>query len=343
MNTQKFCKNCGKELSPNSKFCKNCGTAIILESQNRKEEAVVITSPINETSQNQPKNQGWQWWILGIFIIFIITGLLDKGSQTYKDNQTYTPTPIVKNNPTSQPEETQKIPTCSSGYVLKAGECRTKDEADQYCKNTYGSYSHWGQGELGLDIRLFEGQCVCETGYEWNKDSTKCVNQNLPPAGILEQSGGEKTEKNQKLVTEFSTILIIIQGPISAAIDKADNYMAKDNVDIPTLYSLLKTAKDLSGQTIKFYQELEVPKDLPNDIKELLNDVKSDLSTAYLLESEALDSGLKACDSRSPIDLNMYEDKSHQAWIFLQKASTEFAEAQEKVGLEKVGLELEQK
>jgi len=175
MDTQKICTKCGKELSSNSKFCKNCGIEIVDNNDDKKLKTI-------------PKSLGKinkEGLIVSIIIIIVFSGLIYEGTKDVSTSST-------NSSPSSQSEETKKIPTFLpvQGGV---GRC-TGNNADEYCKSTYG-HSRC-MVDKGLSTRLWEGQCICLAGYEWNEDSTKCVNQNLPSTGILEQP--DQLENNNK-------------------------------------------------------------------------------------------------------------------------------------------------
>jgi len=55
---------------------------------------------------------------------------------------------------------------CDTGYLIKSGQCITYT---QDCQNTFGNNVIGSQGSNG------NSSCICESGYQWNQDSTACI------------------------------------------------------------------------------------------------------------------------------------------------------------------------
>ncbi|APB70553.1 hypothetical protein PPYC1_09420 [Paenibacillus polymyxa] len=140
----------------------------------------------------------------------------------------------------------------------------------------------------------------------------------------------------QQLVSDFEKTFFGVENNGSAVFNKYKSDMdslGKGATDVLTVYGSTKNAKDTALSIMSQYNELEVPDALPSDVKDLLEQSKSHLATAYYSKSEAFDSVLSYLDEQKPSYMNDFEENIKLADQDTMQGVLKLMQAKEKVGL----------
>ena len=109
--------------------------------------------------------------------------------------------------------------------------------------------------------------------------------------------------------------------------------MENGTASIYDVYSAASTAKNRCKDVQFAMSKINTP-DVPKEIRILLNDVKTDLSTGYMVKDEALDSAMKFLDNQKPSDMQNFKDKIKSSDSFIMEAVVKLMQAKEKAGID---------
>lgn len=147
-------------------------------------------------------------------------------------------------------------------------------------------------------------------------------------------SGITEEQKNAILAFEkeiYTTEKVATQALEEYAKKAAD--MGTGKATIYDVYSAASTAKDKCKEVQFTMNKIKTP-EVSKEINTLLRDVKVELSTAYMVKAEALDSAMKFLDNQKPSDLQKFKDDIKNADNFIMGAVLKLTQAKEKAGID---------
>ncbi|WP_110933795.1 hypothetical protein [Paenibacillus bouchesdurhonensis] len=144
------------------------------------------------------------------------------------------------------------------------------------------------------------------------------------------QQEEDKTEQYAAYVDDFMQ-------EISEAENKAnpvfENYVEKMNAAADGSASLLdayeaaKKAKEQASQLHADFFKIKVPSDLPKDAKSLLEEAKTELSTAYFVREKAYKSAMAYLDEQKVSHLDAFKENMESSDKFMLSGATKMAQA----------------
>ncbi|MGR6763237.1 hypothetical protein ACU1JV_15470 [Paenibacillus sp. T2-29] len=140
----------------------------------------------------------------------------------------------------------------------------------------------------------------------------------------------------QQLVINFEKTFFSVENSGATVFNKYKSDMdslGKGKTDVLTVYGSTKDAKDTALSLMSQYNELEVPNALPSEVKDLLEQSKRHLATAYYSKSEAFNSVLSYLDEQKPSYMNDFEENIKLADQDTMQGVLKLMQAKEKVGL----------
>ncbi|MNH75606.1 preprotein translocase subunit SecG [compost metagenome] len=147
----------------------------------------------------------------------------------------------------------------------------------------------------------------------------------------------DKTEIYQEIVLEFEKDMYTIEGEMKPYMDNYQNALAgiaDGTVDIFTAYEATERAKDAAKKIQSKFHQMDIPKELPKDVKKELEGASSDLATAYYTKSEALKYVLKYFDDQKPSYMSKFQDEISVSDNFIMTGVLKVMKAKELVGLD---------
>lgn len=174
------------------------------------------------------------------------------------------------------------------------------------------------------------------------KQSPPVVSQITPTPAVRETASATPTAspspnlQHQELVKSFEQQFLATEKPATQALDKVEKdfaSLATGNVSVFDLYTTVRRARQAAEEVRLAYSDLKAPKELPNDIQNLLKEVTDAAKTAYYLKGEALDHALKFLDNKKPSDLDGFKQKIAQATFMMLQGGLTLAQAKQNVGL----------
>ncbi|WP_138751994.1 hypothetical protein [Paenibacillus sinopodophylli] len=149
-------------------------------------------------------------------------------------------------------------------------------------------------------------------------------------------------EENKVAVLEFEKGAYALEDEIKPFIEYYQKAMAglgDGSVDIFTAYEATEKARDAAKYVQSEFYSLAVPENLPKDVKKMLNEAKSDLSTAYYTKKEAFEIILKFLDDQKPSHMSKFKEEIQLSDAFVMSGVTKILEAKIAVGIELVETE----
>lgn len=149
----------------------------------------------------------------------------------------------------------------------------------------------------------------------------------------------QKKKQDQDAVLKFEKDMYALEDEINPFMDayqKALNGVSDGSVDIFTAYEVTENAKKAAEGIQRKYYNVEVPKDLPKEVKKELEDAKTDLATAYYTKAEAFGYVLKYFDDQKPSYMSKFQDEISASDSFIMSGVLKLFKAKELVGLEVV-------
>lgn len=148
-------------------------------------------------------------------------------------------------------------------------------------------------------------------------------------------SGKDKVEPGTgadpaEAVRQFEQDVQAAQAPALAA---AQDFAAQGEGSAQDAYQAASVAREKCKQAQEACFKMETPA-VEGEVGVLLNTIKLEYSTAYMLKAEAFESAMAYLDSDKPGDLKKYEEKMADADRFMQSAAGYLADAKKKAGLD---------
>jgi len=146
----------------------------------------------------------------------------------------------------------------------------------------------------------------------------------------------ETIEAQKQAVLDFEKQFFNIEKPTSLALQDFSNKAGKlgQGVTVYDLYEAANKAKNACKNTQMIYTSLKIPDNIPDDVKKILKDAKSDLSTAYYSKSIAMDKAMKFLDEQKPSQMQEYKDEIKMADSFVINGVLKLTEAKQKIGID---------
>jgi hypothetical protein len=141
-----------------------------------------------------------------------------------------------------------------------------------------------------------------------------------------------KQKQYKELVQNFEKAMYELDSRGKPAIENFQKALQANN--IYTAYEAAKNAKAVMQNLQSNAYGLDVSKELPEDVKKLLNDAKQDLSTCYYSKRTAFDYAMKFFDDQKPSSMQKYKDEMSMADNFMISSAAKLTEAKIKVGLQ---------
>lgn len=144
------------------------------------------------------------------------------------------------------------------------------------------------------------------------------------------------TEAQKKAFLAFEKRIYATEKPATSAIKTFQASAKKFDKGDATLYEVyddVTDAKDACSSVQMAYWELEPPKDLPEDVRDLLDDALQSLSTSYMTQSDAFKAFGKYLDEQKMSEAEKYQEKMDLAQSFNLEAVAKVMEAREKMGI----------
>lgn len=149
-------------------------------------------------------------------------------------------------------------------------------------------------------------------------------------------SAAAEKQKKQQIYLAFEASVYAAEKPANTAIKSFQNSAkraAKGKASVLDVYSATADAKDACDGVMMAYSRLETPQDLPQEVRDMLDKARDDLSTAYYLKREAFGSMEQFLDSQQPSKAQDYKDKMGEADTSTLAGVAELMQAREALGL----------
>lgn len=211
----------------------------------------------------------------------------------------------------------------------------------------------WVQKKFSLNIRVVvsiifglffvtaitSGDDTTNTASQYNSQSiqqkTEEKTQQKPEQKAKEQNSVKSIE-NQQLVKNFEKSIYDLENSIKPVMDKYQNDMKNlgKTVSIYDAYSSANNARDAVKILKSKFYTVEIPDSLPEEIKNILEDVRSDLGTAYYSKEQAFEYVLKFLDDQKPSDMQKFKEETALADQFVLSGIAKLMDAKIKVGID---------
>lgn len=103
---------------------------------------------------------------------------------------------------------------------------------------------------------------------------------------------------------------------------------------INEVYSLAKSLDDQYEHLHLDFAGMKVPKGFPSDISQTIDNATQELSTAYYMKTESMNSFFKYLDNQKPSDLQKYKEDMNIGNKYINDASKKLLDAQIKINAE---------
>lgn len=163
------------------------------------------------------------------------------------------------------------------------------------------------------------------------EESTSGVSNN-------DQKLTEFSEADKKTALEIdSTITEHIKylEPIELETNEIISNYADGKVDDYTAYEKIRKAKDQYSVASSSISEISIPKDLPDELKNDLEKIKSGVATNYYTRSKAMDYLLKYIDSQKVSDMDKMKQELEVSQEFVREIKLNLSLFYAKVGIPK--------
>ncbi len=135
-----------------------------------------------------------------------------------------------------------------------------------------------------------------------------------PPLSIAE----EKSKHQVFFIFEKMVFDLIDSG--MEPLKKLDQELDKDEVN-----HIVLSAKQTFSESSLIFSKLEVPPELPDDIKASLEQIKIEFSTGFKALAESMGYYLQYLDDYSPYMLNQFIEKRDQGFLYIDGGFTSLA------------------
>ncbi|MEK4369701.1 hypothetical protein MHI48_09550 [Paenibacillus sp. FSL H7-0942] len=173
---------------------------------------------------------------------------------------------------------------------------------------------------------------VVDTKTE-KKDDQKAKEE----AKLKNETDAAAKKANQKEVLAFEKSVYALEetmSPIMNTYQEAMTGLGNGTVDIYTVYEATENAQKAAKHLQSKFYNLDVPENLPKDVKQMLNATASNLSTAYYSKGKAFDAVLEFLDDQKPSHMSKFKEEISMADSFVMKGILKLMEAKTAVGLE---------
>lgn len=188
---------------------------------------------------------------------------------------------------------------------------------------------------------------IVNGGTEDGSDSTAAKSENKPvasapaptetaPATAPKPAPSGPTEAQKKAFLAFEKRIYATEKPATSAIKTFQASAKKFDAGDATLFDVYDDAtdaKDACSSVQMAYWELDPPKDLPEDVRDLLDEALQSLSTSYMTQSDAFKAFAKYLDEQKMSEAEKYKEKMDMAQSFNLEAVAKVMEAKEKMGI----------
>lgn len=150
-------------------------------------------------------------------------------------------------------------------------------------------------------------------------------------------AAAEQQKKNQQSVLDFEKSVYALEGTVKPIMDnyqKVITAVSEGNATIYDAYDAATAAKKAAEHLQLEFSSLNAPKELPKDVKELLDDATNDLSTAYYTKKKAFDYVLKFLDDQKPSTMQKFKDESSMSDSFIMSGVAKILDAKTKMGID---------
>lgn len=140
----------------------------------------------------------------------------------------------------------------------------------------------------------------------------------------------DKTEKYAAYIEEFEKTVLDIDTkaqPVFQDYVEKMNGAADGSVSLIDAYQAAKAAKSKASELHMKFSEVDVPSDLPKEVKSLLNDSKSDFSTAYFVREKAYKSAMAYLDEQKVSHIDSFKENLQSSDQFILSAVTKMTQA----------------
>ncbi|MUT65855.1 hypothetical protein [Paenibacillus sp. NEAU-GSW1] len=164
---------------------------------------------------------------------------------------------------------------------------------------------------------------------EKDSDSKAAVN--------AKETNVEDAEKHKNAVLEFEKTMYANEEETKQYFDAYMEWMealGNGQANVNDVYSSAKTAKEAASHTMTKMRKIPIDKNLPKDVKKLLEEARGDLSTAYFEKEKAMKSVMKYLDEQKPSTMQDFKDSIQMSETFVLSAATKLLQAKNAVGIE---------
>lgn len=154
-------------------------------------------------------------------------------------------------------------------------------------------------------------------------------------AAIKPQEKKQPTAEQQKLVKDFEASIYAKEKTIKSTMDSYQETMSQlgKTKSVFDAYDAAKRAEAASATLRQEFGTVQVPKDLPEEVQDLLRGAVSDISTAYYCKENAFEAAMKFLDDQKPSNTGKYKEEISLADNFTLSATAKIFQAKEKMGI----------
>jgi hypothetical protein len=156
-------------------------------------------------------------------------------------------------------------------------------------------------------------------------------------AANAEKPNVEEMEKHKDAVLEFEKQMYAYEEEIKPHFDSYTQWMealGNGQASINDVYSAANSAKEAANYARLALIKLPIDKELPKDVKDLLQESRTELSTAYYEKEKALKYVMEYLDEQKPSTMQKYKDTIELSETFILSGVNKLFQAKNAVGLE---------
>jgi hypothetical protein len=169
------------------------------------------------------------------------------------------------------------------------------------------------------------------------EDQAKADEEAKLKAATEAKATEEQKKQNKQSVLDFEQSAYALEATVKPIMDNYQKIMlavSEGEATIYDAYEAATNAKEAADHLQSEFFKLDIPKGLPKEAKKLLEDAKSDLSTAYYTKGNAFKAVLKFLDDQKPSNMQKFKDESSMSDNFIMSGVLKIMQAKEKVGID---------
>ncbi|WP_042165050.1 hypothetical protein [Paenibacillus gorillae] len=145
------------------------------------------------------------------------------------------------------------------------------------------------------------------------------------------------SKENKIAVLQFEKNVYAIEDSMKPLMDryqKAMEGLANGTISIKDAYAAAADAREAAETMSKNIDKIKISDDIHEDVKKLLQSVKTNFSTAYFTREKSFKSAMEYLDEQQPSHMENFKEENEMSQAFLQTGADALLEAKTKVGID---------